>query len=333
MKKALKLDNIIKDEIYYIMDYSDINTETKNNITALILPLIIDDLKAFAKKDPAAQGSCEYIWKSYTTFKAVMYYRIANAIYYYQTLKKEVLKEIARQISEKAKVMTGVEIHPGAKIGARFICDHGTGTVIGETSVIGDDCYMLQGVILGVSNFGIKVISGKRHPTIGNNVRIGGHAKILGPIKIGNNCEISPQVVITEDVPDNSKVIIVNQYQLLKPKQEIELYGITPLTKKWLILHGKGLKNSSICLIVNNTYLHDLKIIHQSNQHIVFTIKKNQTGNSISIAVKDKNNHIVALIKESFALKKFLERPLIYQENKRLSYNLFKGFNPEISLI
>jgi len=337
MTNLSDLKKKIKYEISCILVNAEINDQIKQNIVVIILTLIINDLKAFAKKDPAAKGSCEYIWKSYSAFKAVMYYRIANAIYYYKTSSTISLKEIARQISEKAKIETGIEIHPAAKIGERFICDHGTGTVIGETTIIGDDCYILQGVILGVSKFGNKVILGKRHPTIGNNVCIGAFAKILGPIKIGDNCEISPNVVITDDVPNNSNVVIVNQYQLLNPRQDIEVYGVVPITKNWLALRGKGLKNVSIYL----TEDHKLKVFYKSDKYIIFTIKPEKQlkySHKLSIIIKNKNK-IVTVIRESIALKRLLEKPLKKTMKDRLFINfkelfdrLFNRFNPQISL-
>jgi serine O-acetyltransferase len=195
---AITIDNDIKQYIFF-------NT----------FQYMIEDLFAFSEKDPACGGDKFYIINSYLSFKAVVYYRIFSFIYQMDNLDKNYRRTLARCISEKCKVVTGIEIHPGASIGRRFIIDHGIGTVIGETCKIGDDCYVLQSVILGskgiASNSNIK-----RHPTIGNNVEIGAFARILGPITIGDNVIISPHSVITSDIPSNSKITIRNQLQIIR---------------------------------------------------------------------------------------------------------------------
>ncbi|EAN2415285.1 serine acetyltransferase, partial [Salmonella enterica] len=121
----------------------------------------------------------------------------------------------AKIISENAKIKTGIEIHPAAIIGKRFVIDHGTGTVIGETSIIGEDCYILQSVIIGASGIANNPI-GKRHPVIGNNVEIGAFVNLLGNIKIGNNVKISPRVTITKSVPDNFIVTKKTEIEIVK---------------------------------------------------------------------------------------------------------------------
>lgn len=177
-----------------------------------------NDLLAFAAKDPASKKSPKYILDSYLSFHAVLKYRVANALV--SNLKKfdesysNCLETIARKISEKAKAETGIEIHPAAQIGERFIIDHGFGTVIGETSVIGNDCYLLQGVILGAKHIA-KNQSSKRHPTLKNGVEVGGFVSVIGAITIGNNVRISPNCIITEDIPDNAKVIFEVKQQII----------------------------------------------------------------------------------------------------------------------
>ena len=139
-----------------------------------------------------------------------MNYRIANFIH--KNFDEEFFKIKARKISEHTKSITGIEIHPNATIGEYFIIDHGFGTVIGETSIIGDYCYILQGVILGskgISNNN----SNKRHPTIGNHVEIGAFCRLFGNITIGNNVFISPHNIITKDISNNTKVITKQHYE------------------------------------------------------------------------------------------------------------------------
>ncbi len=182
---------------------------------------ILRDLLCFAQKDPAAKNNPQYILESYLSFKAVYYYRIAHTLY---TVSPGVdtarpLQIVARKISEEAKVKTGVEIHPGAKIGSRFVIDHGLGTVIGETTVIGNDCYILQGVTLGATGIASNQNS-KRHPTLGNRVEVGGFVRIFGSVTIGDDVKISPCVVITQDIPANSKVILKTTNQIIRTKSQ-----------------------------------------------------------------------------------------------------------------
>lgn len=148
------------------------------------------------KKDPSLKSISEAI--KYTSgIKALLSHYIAHE--YYE--KGEFLK--ASEISFRAKVETGIEIHPGAKIGRRCFIDHGIGVVIGETSIIGDDVMMYHGVTLG----GLINEKIKRHPTVGNNVLIGAGAVILGNINIGNNVKIGANAVVLEDIPDNCTAV------------------------------------------------------------------------------------------------------------------------------
>ena len=110
---------------------------------------------------------------------------------------------LARIVSQTARFLTGIEIHPGAKIGKGLLIDHGAGVVIGETAEIGDNCLIYQGVTLG----GTGKDHGKRHPTLGNNVMVGAGAKILGPFKVGNNAKIAANAVVLEAVPDNATAV------------------------------------------------------------------------------------------------------------------------------
>ena len=152
-------------------------------------------IKTIKEKDPALTSNLEVFL--YPCFKALLYYKISH--YFYK--KKHFF--IARYISEKSKRKTGIEIHPGATIGKNLFIDHGTGVVIGETAIIGDNVTMFHGVTLG----GTGKQKGKRHPTIGNNVLIGCGAKILGNITIGNNAKIGANAVVLKDVPDNATVV------------------------------------------------------------------------------------------------------------------------------
>lgn len=156
---------------------------------------IREQINLIREKDPSINSVLEVFL--YPCFKVLIYYRIAHYFY----LRKHFF--LARYISERAKRKTGVEIHPGAVIGKRFFIDHGTGVVIGETSIIGDDVTIYHGVTLG----GVEFNRGKRHPTIGNNVVIGCGAKVLGNIVIGNNVKIGANSVVLNSVDDFSTVV------------------------------------------------------------------------------------------------------------------------------
>jgi len=162
----------------------------------LITVIFYEDIKAAQKKDPAAKSFLEIIFL-YPGLHALIYYRIAHAFYGMQ------LFFLARFISQYARFSTGIEIHPGAKIGKRFFIDHGLGVVVGETAIVGDNVLLYQGVTLG----GTGIVKGKRHPTVGSNVVIGAGAKVLGNIKIGDNSYIGANAVVIRDVPANSTVV------------------------------------------------------------------------------------------------------------------------------
>lgn len=154
------------------------------------------DIAAVRERDPAARSALE-ILLLYPGLKAVRMHRRANWFYRHN------MKFIARWISQRAARKTGIEIHPGAKIGKRLVIDHGCGVVIGETAEIGDDVLIYQGVTLG----GTGKDTGKRHPTIGNHVMISAGAKVLGPFKVGDNARIAAGAVVLEEVPPDCTVV------------------------------------------------------------------------------------------------------------------------------
>lgn len=157
---------------------------------------IKSEIESVKQRDPAARSGAE-ILLTYSGVHAVMMYRAAHWLYVRH------YKIAARVLSQFAKFLTGIEIHPGAKIGKRLFIDHGTGVVIGETAEIGDDCLLYQGVTLGGTGKG----KGKRHPTLGNNVMVGCGAKVLGPFKVGDNAKIAANAVVLEAVPENATAV------------------------------------------------------------------------------------------------------------------------------
>lgn len=162
----------------------------------LISIFFYGEIKAAQKRDPAAKTFLEVLLL-YQGLHALISHRIARFFY---TLH---MFFTARLISQISRHITGIEIHPGAKIGKRFFIDHGMGVIVGETSIIGDDVLLYQGVTLG----GTGLEKGKRHPTVGNNVVIGAGAKILGNITVGDNSYIGANAVVIKDVPPNSTVV------------------------------------------------------------------------------------------------------------------------------
>ncbi len=155
-----------------------------------------DLIQAYKRYDPAAKSMWE-IALLYPGPKAVFFHRIAHWFY------DQNLFFLARAVSEVSRFMTGIEIHPGAKLGQRLVIDHGMGVVIGETAEIGDDCVIFHGVTLG----GTKFDPVKRHPTIGNRVLIGTGAKILGPITLGDDSRVGANSVVTRDVERGHTVV------------------------------------------------------------------------------------------------------------------------------
>ncbi|MBQ8762499.1 MAG: serine O-acetyltransferase [Clostridia bacterium] len=155
-----------------------------------------EDIACVKDRDPAARSALEILFL-YPGLKAIRLHRLANKFY------KKKMFFTARWLSQRASKKTGVEIHPAVEVGKRFFIDHGTGVVIGETAVIGDDVTIYQGVTLG----GTGKDTGKRHPTIGNKVMIGAGAKVLGPLTIGDNSRIAAGAVVLTDIPPNSTAV------------------------------------------------------------------------------------------------------------------------------
>lgn len=154
------------------------------------------DIKSILERDPAARNALE-VALLYPGFHAVLFHRLAHFLYQCG------LRFIPRLISQLVRFFTKIEIHPGATIGKGLLIDHGCGVVIGETTVIGDDCTIYQGVTLG----GTGKDTGKRHPTLGNNVMVGAGAKILGPFSVGDNSKIAANAVLLREVEADSTCV------------------------------------------------------------------------------------------------------------------------------
>ena len=157
---------------------------------------ITEDIDAIMERDPAATSRTEAALL-YSGFHALMMYRASHALH------ERGHKHAARFVSQSARFLTGIEIHPGATIGRGLFIDHGSGVVIGETAIIGDNCTIYQGVTLG----GTGKDTGKRHPTLGNNVMVGAGAKLLGNFTVGDNSKIAAGAVVLGDVPEHSTAV------------------------------------------------------------------------------------------------------------------------------
>lgn len=157
---------------------------------------ILADIDSICERDPAARGRAE-VMLLYSGVHALILYRLAHAMH------EQGWKFGARAVSQFARFLTGIEIHPGAKIGKGLFIDHGSGVVIGETAVVGDYCTIYQGVTLG----GTGKQTGKRHPTLGDNVMVGSGAKLLGNFTVGSGAKIAAGAVVLSDVPENSTAV------------------------------------------------------------------------------------------------------------------------------
>jgi len=155
-----------------------------------------EDIRVVFDRDPAARSTWEVV-TCYPGFHAMLFHRLSHRLWQLG------LKWLARWISHFSRWLTGIEIHPGATIGQRFFIDHGMGVVIGETSVIGDECTLYHGVTLGGTSWNM----GKRHPTLGKGVVIGAGAKVLGPIVLGDGARVGSNAVVVKDVPAGSTAV------------------------------------------------------------------------------------------------------------------------------
>jgi serine O-acetyltransferase len=179
-----------------------------------------DDISAVMERDPAAKSAIEVFFLN-PGVHALLWHRAAHSLY---NRKMHFLSNLLSQIS---RFFTGIEIHPGAKIGRGALIDHGTGVVIGETAEVGDGCTIYQGVTLG----GTGKDHGKRHPTVGNNVLIGAGAKVLGPFKVGDNSKIAANAVVLSEVPENSTCVGVPARVVIRDNVRVAE------TKDWQLDH------------------------------------------------------------------------------------------------
>ena len=173
-----------------------------------------ETIEAYKARDPAARSSIEVLLL-YPGVRATQYHKLAHWCYLHDH------KFLARYISQRTRHKTGIEIHPGATLGKRRVIDHGMGIVIGETTEIGDDCLIYQGVTLG----GTGKDTGKRHPTIGNNVLIGCGAKVLGPFKVGDNSRVAANAVVLSEIPADCTAVGAPARVVKKKGEKVDYVG------------------------------------------------------------------------------------------------------------
>ena len=188
----------------------------------MLLKNLRDEIDATLARDPAARSRLEVVL-CYPGFHALVYHRLAHWLWEHGWLLA------GRFISHLGRTLTGIEIHPGARIGKRVFIDHGMGVVIGETAEVGDDVTLYQGVTLG----GTKLTRGaKRHPTIGNDVIVGSHAQILGPFRVGDGARIGPHALVQAEVPDGARMVGIRARPLgarsgqTMPEPAFQPYGV-----------------------------------------------------------------------------------------------------------
>ena len=274
------------------------------------------DVMRFAQSDPAANGSCFYVYKSYKGIKAMMYYRVSNGILSWNALEhveRETVETIVRTLCEIGKVETGIDIHPLAQIGEGCVIDHGVGTkitvdvyenntvVMGETVIIGKNCTILNDVVIGAEKVNDGKSEGRRHPKIGNDVTICAGVKILGKIKIGDNVIIGPGCRIVNDIPSNSKVFIVNQIQVISIKEAAPLIidGVV-FDGNNLLLYGENIKDVKIILL-DSQYDErddlDVVILERKQFCVSFNIK---ISNKEKLCQTLKDNHLKIMLGERY---------------------------------
>ncbi|MYW01772.1 hypothetical protein [Streptomyces sp. SID3343] len=192
---------------------------------------VAEDLSVFSIRDAAARGDQSYIYSGYLSFRAVMAYRLAHALWEMRLPDgvPDRFATQARRISEHFRLTTGIEIHPGAGIGRRFVIDHGSGTLIGEDAEVGDDCYFVQNVVLGARDI-VSKANGRpqprRHPHVGSRVQIGGNVHLFGPVNVGDDCLIDAGARITTDIPAGSRVRVITTIQVSTSQPAPVVHGL-----------------------------------------------------------------------------------------------------------
>jgi len=223
-----------------------------------------EDISCVFQRDPAARTTFEVL-TNYPGLHAVWLHRMNHRLW------QANWKWLARTLSSLGRWFTGIEIHPGAQIGRRFFIDHGMGVVIGETSLIGDDCTIYHGVTLG----GTTWQKGKRHPTLGNDIVVGAGAKILGPITIGNGARVGSNAVVLKSVPDGATVVGIPA-RIVQVDTDYKEHHKQALEKKIFDAYGipQDIFHLDPIQHAINHMLDDIQVMNQKIQSICEVLKK-----------------------------------------------------------
>lgn len=251
-----------------------------NNIAKFVNNQIATDIEFINNSDPASAGKTALKTAPSNALIATLYYRVSHYFYYIgKVINNKTLSSKAVSVSQTALAQTGVDIHPGAKIMAPLFIDHGYGVVIGETSEIGQNCMIFNGVVLGGRNVQ-NANKTKRHPTLKNNVIVCAGAKILGNIVLGENVFVSPNAVVIDDIEDDHEVLIVNQLQIKKqtkntylPSQQVVVYGVVPKFKNSISILGEGFYNPNVLIKLRNNKELNYQITYWDKNKIIIKFK------------------------------------------------------------
>lgn len=273
------------DPLRWALSISDI--EIASFIEDKVIPPFVSDVCRYASSDPAKHGSVELAFDT-TCCKAVMYYRLAHAMLEWELLGGlERRRGFAFKVYEEAKRETGIDIHPGAEIGPGFVIDHGVGTqiggrinsgsVIGETCIIGRNVTILNGATLGAREVNTgEAYRRRRHPIVGNNVTICGNAQILGGIEIGNNSFIGPGCIITSDIPPDTKCTWTSVMQMTKNgERESPIVHAVVVENKHLVLFGENIGHCQVSMVNEkrmNCVGYGINIVERHPDKIVFDV-------------------------------------------------------------
>jgi serine acetyltransferase len=296
-----------------ITDYEAIFTEAQS--------FIEEDLTAYLRRDPAARDAA-VVEEAYLCFKAVAVYRIASGLYRYQdddftdlpSGRPPPTKAVARRLSEMIRGETSVEIHPGARIGRRFVIDHGTDTVIGEDAIIGDDCYILNGVTVGSGGIADNHRDGRRHPTLGDRVQVGGHSSILGPVTVGDDVFIGPHQQVVHDVPSNTRITTFQELLMERvtdtPGPRPEIHALLATITGSLRVIGRNLDIATVTMVTRSGEEHpQLRILDQSGTacEIVAKLAIDPEADLESVSLRVSASGIALTLQNSLALKRAFE--------------------------
>lgn len=290
-----------------------INNKTLLTLSNYIFNKVMLDVKFIASLDPS-QNSEDVVLKTKTKgLIATMCYRVATLFYYENFIEDILLREkLAREFMEQVAVDTGVDIHPQAQIDEMFFIDHAKNVVIGATTIIGKRCNIFNDVVLGSKN--VKCANNiKRHPTLLNNVTVCAGSRVLGDITIGNDVFICPRAVVTDSVPDNTVVSIVNQLQLTKrnnlvPSQKLTIFGVVPKFKNCVKILGEGFYNPTVLIKLSSDKTLNYQITYWDKNKIIIKFKNKALSKTdvehVKLIVLSNADKVIVL--NSYGLNKAL---------------------------